>query len=49
MIASQEAKAQAGPSDDQRRTLWVGNIAEKVDEETLYELMINVSRCQPWL
>ena len=29
--------------DNQKRTLWVGGIDSKVDEELLYELMLNVS------
>ena len=30
------------PSDEERRTLWVGGIDSRVDEELLYELMLNV-------
>ena len=30
-------------TDEQLRTLWVGGISDRVDEETLYELFINVS------
>ncbi len=30
-------------SSEQLRTLWVGGISDRVDEETLYELFINVS------
>ena len=30
-------------SDEEKRTLWVGGISDRVDEETLYELFINVS------
>ena len=30
-------------SDEERRTLWVGGIDSRVDEEMLYELMLNVS------
>ncbi len=33
----------AEPSDEERRTLWVGGISEQVDEELLYELFLNVS------
>jgi len=29
------------PSDEERRTLWVGGIDSRVDEELLYELMLN--------
>ena len=29
--------------EEQKRTLWVGNITSEVDEELLYELMLNVS------
>ena len=28
---------------EERRTLWVGGIDSRVDEEMLYELMLNVS------
>ena len=30
-------------SDEEKRTLWVGGIDSRVDEELLYELMLNVS------
>ena len=30
-------------SEEQLRTLWVGGISDRVDEETLYELFINAS------
>ena len=29
--------------EEQKRTLWVGGIDSQVDEELLYELMLNVS------
>ncbi len=32
-----------GPSDEEKRTLWVGGIIDRVDEEVLYELFMNVS------
>ena len=31
-------------SDEEKRTLWVGGIDSRVDEELLYELMLNVSK-----
>ena len=31
-------------TDEQKRTLWVGGISEKVDEEILFELFNNVSK-----
>eukprot|EP00095_Tigriopus_kingsejongensis_P003315 maker-scaffold612_size124412-snap-gene-0.22 protein:Tk03315 transcript:maker-scaffold612_size124412-snap-gene-0.22-mRNA-1 annotation:"rna-binding protein 7" len=31
----------AEPSDEQRQTLWVGGLSERVDEEILYELFCN--------
>ena len=30
-------------TEEQLRTLWVGGISDRVDEETLFELFINVS------
>ena len=30
-------------TDEERRTLWIGGIDSRVDEELLYELMLNVS------
>ena len=30
-------------TEEQLRTLWVGGISDRVDEETLYELFVNVS------
>ncbi len=35
--------SEEGPSEDEKRTLWVGGISEQVDEELLYELFQNVS------
>jgi RNA recognition motif-containing protein len=37
-----EVEPRDGPTDEEKRTLWVGNLSEKVDEEMLYELFINV-------
>ena len=32
-------------TEEQLRTLWVGGLSDRVDEETLYELFVNVSCC----
>ena len=35
--------SQEEPNEEEKRTLWVGGIDSRVDEEMLYELMLNVS------
>ena len=32
-----------GPTDEEKRTLWVGGISDQVNEELLFELFLNVS------
>ena len=34
------------PTEEEILTLWVGGIDEQVDEELLYELMLNVSQIE---
>ena len=35
--------SQEETNEEEKRTLWVGGIDSRVDEEMLYELMLNVS------
>lgn len=35
--------SQEDTNTEEKRTLWVGGIDSRVDEEMLYELMLNVS------
>jgi len=40
------AGAKEEPSDEQMRTLWVGGLSDKVEEEVLYELFLNAGPLQ---